>query len=109
MPSVLRNYVAVLVLLAASASRVSAQTAVLSSRCTPERSETSACVWTGDCDRPGCTNKCITNRGLTQSWYVLLDRSTGENFYSGCPTLARWVNRALSITRRTGRRLLSQN
>eukprot|EP00892_Ulva_mutabilis_P004495 jgi/Ulvmu1/2417/UM133_0018.1 len=68
-----------------------------------------ACVWTGDCDRPGCVNKCITNIDLTQSWYVLFDRSTGENFYSGCPTLANWVNRALSITRGTGRRLLSQN
>eukprot|EP00892_Ulva_mutabilis_P000497 jgi/Ulvmu1/10448/UM063_0002.1 len=109
MLSVLRNYVAIVVLLAASASRVSAQTAVLNTRCTPEGETSSACVWTGDCDRLGCANKCITNRDLTQSWYVLLDRSTGENFYSRCPTLALWVNRALSITRGTGRRLLSQN
>eukprot|EP00892_Ulva_mutabilis_P006254 jgi/Ulvmu1/3/UM001_0003.1 len=72
------------------------------------RAELKACVWTGDCSRPGCSAKCITNVAVTGSWVVLLDRSVGENFYSACPILAEWVNLALGVARGTSRRLLSQ-
>eukprot|EP00892_Ulva_mutabilis_P000503 jgi/Ulvmu1/10453/UM063_0008.1 len=98
-----------LVLLIACWSRGSAQTALPSTRCSPESSVTSACVWTGDCDEPGCADKCIANRGTLQSWFVLLDRAAGEEFYSACPLLAYWVNHALAVQRGAGRRLLSEN
>eukprot|EP00892_Ulva_mutabilis_P004493 jgi/Ulvmu1/2415/UM133_0016.1 len=93
-------------ILLACMSRVSGQTASQSTRCLLEGSQTSACVWTGGCSRDGCSNKCITNAIVTRSWLVLLDRSTGESFYSACPTLARWVNLGLSVVRSSGRRLL---
>eukprot|EP00892_Ulva_mutabilis_P000509 jgi/Ulvmu1/10459/UM063_0014.1 len=50
-------------------------------------------------------NKCQRHAELV----VLLDHSTGDRFYSACPTLARLVNVALSVALSTGRRLLSQN
>eukprot|EP00892_Ulva_mutabilis_P002705 jgi/Ulvmu1/12435/UM009_0087.1 len=105
----LQNGVTLLALLAACTSSVSAQTPLPLDLCVSSRSDTSACVWTGDCDKPGCGNKCITNFFLTNSWYTLLDHSTGDTFFSACPTLAYWVNLWLSVKRGTGRRLLSQN
>eukprot|EP00892_Ulva_mutabilis_P002686 jgi/Ulvmu1/12418/UM009_0068.1 len=109
MNTFLRRSIALVGLLTVCWSCVSAQNSVTSPRCSPERSETSACVWTGDCDRAGCFDKCIANRGTMQSWYVLLDRAMGDEFYSACPALAFWVNNALAIQRSSGRRLLSKN
>lgn len=65
-----------------------------------------ACVWTGDCSRGGCADKCITNRVLTQSWFVLLDRSIGEESYGACHLLAWYVRLALEVLENSRRRLL---
>ena len=65
-----------------------------------------ACLWTGDCPREGCADKCIINTQLTQSWDVLLDRSIGEESYAACPLLAHFINLALT-TPGLRRRLLS--
>ena len=64
-------------------------------------------MWTGDCPRGGCADKCIVNEKITNSWFVLLDRSMGEESYGACPLLAQWVWRTLSITSSSRRRLLS--
>lgn len=67
-----------------------------------------ACVWTADCEVGGCSNKCILNERLseTQSWHVLLGRSTSEDSFDACPLLARWVNRVIPSSGGTARRRL---
>ena len=67
-----------------------------------------ACVWTDDCQREGCTTRCITNWEVTESWSVLLDRSFGDGFYTACPELAFYINNVLKDVRGPGWQLSSQ-
>lgn len=46
------------------------------------------------------------NERLTRSWDVLRDRAMGPESYEACPSLARFLNLAVSISQDDGRRRL---
>ena len=54
-------------------------------------SHAQACVWTGDCDVPGCGSLCLANLTRVSAFATLEDAAWRPGWYELCPRLAELV------------------
>ena len=56
-----------------------------------------ACTWTGDCELPGCANRCVVNLTPHSAFTALEDAAWRPTWYEACPRVAQ-VCHSLSLS-----------